>query len=285
MDELALFAGAGGGILGGKLLGWRTRCAVEIDAYARSVLLSRQRDGVLDRFPIWDDIRTFDGRPWRGAVDVVSGGFPCQDISSAGKREGLAGERSGLWGEMFRVVGEVQPRFVFAENSPHLRIHGLGTIVEGLTSLGYECRWCVLGAWHVGAPHKRDRMWILAHSNSQPDVEVKQGWCDREEGWKVGGEEEVNPSGHGRVRGVERVSCDADSESEPAFKINDEVAGVQGLGGALAAGESGWWTSEPDVGRVVNGMAGRLDRLKSIGNGQVPLVAARAFTILSEGWV
>tara|TARA_Y100001973_G_scaffold105998_1_gene181435 strand:- start:8113 stop:8409 length:297 start_codon:yes stop_codon:yes gene_type:complete len=88
MNELALFAGAGGGILGGALLGWRTRCAVEVDAYARSVLLARQRDGFLDRFPIWDDIRTFDGKPWMGTVDVVSGGFPCQDISSAGKRGG-----------------------------------------------------------------------------------------------------------------------------------------------------------------------------------------------------
>lgn len=81
MRELALFAGAGGGILGGKMLGWRTVCAVEIEKYPRSVLLQRQKDGILDKFPIWDDVRTFDGRPWRGKVDVISGGFPCQDIS------------------------------------------------------------------------------------------------------------------------------------------------------------------------------------------------------------
>jgi DNA (cytosine-5)-methyltransferase 1 len=84
MNELALFAGAGGGILGGKLLGWRTVCAVEFAPYPRSVLLARQRDGVLEPFPIWDDVRTFDGHPWRGHVDVVSGGFPCQDISVSG---------------------------------------------------------------------------------------------------------------------------------------------------------------------------------------------------------
>ena len=84
MNELALFAGAGGGILGGQLLGWRTVCAVENDEYARGVLLARQNDGRFDPFPIWDDVRTFDGRPWRGSADVVSGGFPCQDISSAG---------------------------------------------------------------------------------------------------------------------------------------------------------------------------------------------------------
>ena len=83
MNELALFAGAGGGILGGKLLGWRTVCAVEWDQYAATVLAQRQNDGFLEAFPIWDDVQTFDGRPWQGVVDVISGGFPCQDISAA----------------------------------------------------------------------------------------------------------------------------------------------------------------------------------------------------------
>src|SRR5215831_4334339 len=93
--ELALFAGAGGGILGSFLIGWTTVCAVEIDPFCRGVLLARQRDGMLPRFPIWDDVRTFDGKPWRGHVDVISGGFPCQDISSAGTHEGIDGKRSG----------------------------------------------------------------------------------------------------------------------------------------------------------------------------------------------
>ena len=84
MNELALFAGAGGGILGGHLLGWRTVCAVEWEPYPASVLVARQNDGILPPFPVWDDVQTFDGRPWRGLVDVVSGGFPCQDISAAG---------------------------------------------------------------------------------------------------------------------------------------------------------------------------------------------------------
>ena len=85
MNELALFAGAGGGILGGKLLGWRTVCAVEWEQYPACVLAARQNDGLLPPFPIWDDVQTFDGKPWRGIVDVVSGGFPCQDISAAGR--------------------------------------------------------------------------------------------------------------------------------------------------------------------------------------------------------
>ena len=91
MNELALFAGAGGGILGGHLLGWRTVCAVEWEKYPACVLAARQNDGLLPTFPIWDDVQTFDGKPWRGIVDVVSGGFPCQDISAAGKGEEALG--------------------------------------------------------------------------------------------------------------------------------------------------------------------------------------------------
>jgi DNA (cytosine-5)-methyltransferase 1 len=106
MRELALFAGAGGGILGGLLLGWRCVCAVELDPYCRSVLLARQRDGILEPFPVWDDMRTFSGRPWCGHVDIVTGGFPCQDISVAGSGAGIDGTRSGLWMEMARVIRE-----------------------------------------------------------------------------------------------------------------------------------------------------------------------------------
>lgn len=162
MNELALFAGVGGGILGGKLLGWRIVCAVEIDPYAASVLVARQNDGSLEPFPIWDDIRTFDGHPWRGIVDVVSGGFPCQDISAAGKGAGIDGERSGLWREMSRIIREVRPRYVLVENSPMLTARGLGIVLGDLAEMGYDARWGVLGAVEVGAPHKRERIWIVA---------------------------------------------------------------------------------------------------------------------------
>ncbi len=166
MNELALFAGAGGGILGGKLLGWTTVGAVEIEKYPRDVLLQRQRDGLLPRFPIWDDICTFDGRPWRGLVDVVSGGFPCQDISAAGKGEGISGSRSGLWGEMARVVREVRPRFVFVENSPMLVQRGLTRVLSDLAEAGYDAKWRIIGADDAGAPHRRKRIWILAYTVS-----------------------------------------------------------------------------------------------------------------------
>lgn len=165
MNELALFAGAGGGILGGKLLGWRTVCAVELAAASRRVLLARQRDGILPAFPIWDDITTFDGKPWRGRVDIVTGGFPCQDISPAGHGAGIDGERSGIWVEMARVLGEVRPRFAFVENSAALTSRGLGRVLGDLAALGFDARWGVLGACHAGLDHRRERIWIAANAH------------------------------------------------------------------------------------------------------------------------
>ena len=164
MNELHLFAGAGGGILGGMLLGHTTVCAVEIEEYCRKTLLQRQRDGVLPWFPIWDDVQTFDGKPWRGIADIVCGGFPCQDISACGTGEGLDGERSGLWLEMARIVGEVEPLHVFVENSPMLTSRGLGRVLGDLAEMGYDARWGVLGANAAGACHNRARIWIRADS-------------------------------------------------------------------------------------------------------------------------
>jgi len=165
--ELALFSGGGGGILGAVLAGHRIVCAVELDAYARSVLIARQNDGTLEPFPVWDDVRDFDGYEWRGLVDVVSGGFPCQDISQAGRGAGIGGEQSGLWREMARIVRDVRPRFVLVENSAMLTIRGLGTVLGDLASMGFNARWGVLSAAGAGAPHLRERIWILAYADSQ----------------------------------------------------------------------------------------------------------------------
>lgn len=138
LREISLFAGAGGGILGGILSGWRTVCAVENDPFAVGVLVARQNDGSLPAFPIWDDVRDFDGRPWRGRCEIISGGFPCQDISIIGKGAGIDGARSGLWSEMARIVDEVRPRFVFVENSPQLIRRGLSVVVGDLARIGYD---------------------------------------------------------------------------------------------------------------------------------------------------
>ena len=181
MRELALFAGAGGGILGGKMLGWRTVCAVEIEKYPRSVLLQRQRDGILKPFPIWDDVRTFDGKPWRGKVDVISGGFPCQDISSAGKGLGIErGERSCLWREYARIICEVRPRYCFVENSPMLTVRGLGIVLGDLAERGYDAAWKVLSADDCGAPHERARMWVVA-KDTNSEIERRDRRDDQSE--------------------------------------------------------------------------------------------------------
>lgn len=165
MRELALFAGGGGSILAGRLLGWRTVCAVEIDAGARRILLDRQRDGFIERFPIWDDVRTFDGTSWKGRIDIITGGFPCQDISVCGSGKGLNGERSGLWFEMFRIICEVRPSFVFVENSPAITSRGLGRILGDLAGLGMHARWGVFRASSIGAAHHRARFYMAAYSN------------------------------------------------------------------------------------------------------------------------
>ena len=263
LRELALFAGAGGGILGGKLLGWRTVCAVENEPYARDVLMARQNDGCLEAFPIWDDVCTFDGRPWQGIVDVVSGGFPCQDISVAGKGKGIEGERSGLWIEFARIIGEVQPSFVFVENSPMLASRGLGTVLGDLAAMGFDAEWGVLGAHHSGAPHKRDRIWILADSQGERsgtrlrEARQEQNWNQLADGGC-----DVADTDRAQREGVQR-----------AERIESEHAD---------ACRPSWWKSEPDVGRVAHGVAARVDRLRCIGNGQVPAVAALAWKTLSD---
>ena len=170
LNELALFSGAGGGILGGKLLGWRTVCAVEINQFCVERLMQRQDEGYLSPFPIWDDVCTFNGKPWKGLVDVVSGGFPCQDISAANnKAEGISGKRSGLWSEFARIIDEVRPKFAFVENSPLLRGRGLDRVLGDLAEMGYNnTEWTCLSAKAIGASHKRERIWILA-SNTRRD--------------------------------------------------------------------------------------------------------------------
>jgi DNA (cytosine-5)-methyltransferase 1 len=279
--ELALFAGAGGGILGGHLLGWRTVCAVESDAYAAAVLMARQNDGALAPFPIWDDVRTFDGRAWSGRVDVVSGGFPCQDISVAGGGAGIGGDKSGLWREMARIIDEVRPTFAFIENSPALTGRGLGVVLGDLSALGYDAEWDVVGASDVGAPHRRQRIWILARLHS----DTHGGRCEKLR--ESTGSGEPSASGHqpdrlcetGRRAWSDVPDSDLQRREEQRWTGSDESEHA-------AAERGSWWSAEPAVGRVAHGVASRVDRLHCIGNGQVPLVAAAAFRALAArgGW-
>mgnify|MGYP000367282104 CR=1 FL=1 len=241
MNELALFAGAGGGILGGKLLGWRTVCAVEWEPYPASVLAARQNDGLLPAFPIWDDVCTFDGRPWRGIVDVVSGGFPCQDISAAGKGAGIYGERSGMWKEMARVVCEVGPEWVFVENSPMLTIRGLGTVLRDLAEIGFDAAWRVLSAADLGAPHLRERIWIVAVAAEK--LGEARAWV----------EQQPRQLAH-----------------EPWHDY-----------GFAGDSESRWVALARHFRGLDDGVAFAVERTEAAGNGQVPRVAAAAFRSLA----
>jgi DNA (cytosine-5)-methyltransferase 1 len=298
MNELALFAGAGGGILGGLLLGWRTVCAVEIDKYCASVLLQRQNEGILPPFPVWDDVCTFDGQPWRGIVDVVSGGFPCQDISCAGKGAGITGKRSGLWFEMARIIHDVRPKFAFVENSPDLTVRGIDKVLGGLAEIGYDAQWCVLGANDIGAPHIRKRIWILAYANSKRcETRSKQiRWEARSNTYRSrAGADVAYPTGFGWepwwISDAEKIT--GGGEFDRSGECED-VAYPDRPGCAqqrqsffnekkhLAAQCGSWWAAEPDVGRVAHGVAARVDRIAALGEGQVPAVAALAWSLLME---
>lgn len=334
MNELALFAGAGGGILGGHLLGWRTVCAVERDAYAAQVLAQRQNDGALKAFPIWSDVCSFDGRPWRGVVDVVSGGFPCQDISAAGNGVGIDGARSGLWRQMARIVGEVRPRLVYMENSPLLVGRGLAVVLGDLAEMGYDARWGVVGAADLSAPHQRDRIWIVANASGRRLGEPASGKVEqsrraetvgrgdpvanadsarqsqpawREQECGVGPikrcEAMADSDGHagqqGRPdntpQGPRRRNPDRGSQCETMADAGGEreqrivTCGAEAQVGCRSIERPsgprsygfGRWPAEPGMGRVANGVANRVDRIKALGNGQVPRVAAAAFTILT----
>ena len=165
MYELALFAGIGGGLLGSRLLGWKPIAAVELNTYCRDILLKRQDEGYLEPFPIWDDIRTFNGRPFRGRVDIITAGFPCQGYSPAGHQQGAADSRN-LWPDTLRVIREVEPKYILLENVPELLSYRyFSEVAGGLASSGYSFKWKVLSAAELGATHRRDRLWIVAHSN------------------------------------------------------------------------------------------------------------------------
>jgi len=207
MRVLDLFSGIGGFSLGLERAGMTTAMFCEIEPYCRRVL-AKHWPGV----PIHDDIRTLDRMvvaEKAGPVDLVCGGFPCQDISVAGKGAGLGGERSGLWFEYLRLIGEIAPRWVVIENVPALRSRGLDTVLGGLAALGYDAEWHCIPASAVGAPHRRDRVWIVANANS-PE------WRPLSEGRHV-----ENRRNAGRQEAPSRSgACGADGSSEAVANPN-----------------------------------------------------------------
>ena len=285
MNELSLFSGAGGGLLATKhFLNWRTIGYVEFNNYCQQVLAQRIKDGALDEAPIFTDIRAFIDEgyadAYKGMVGVISAGFPCQPFSVAGKKKAKDDARN-MWPQTLDVIRRVRPRYCLLENVPGLlsRKHRyFETILNDLAEGGYNAKWKVISAAEVGAPHKRDRLFIMAYSDSGYRGENKEVQAGGHV-IKHGGEDVADAEGK-RYRGRDSEECRDEGRS---LQQSEQGWGKMG-GEAEGCGESyrKWWSTEPDVGRVANGVANRVDRLKALGNGQVPRVVETAWEILSH---
>ena len=325
MRVLDLFSGIGGFSLGlERTGGFETVAFCEVDPFCRRVLAKHWPE-----VPCYDDVRSLGA--WRLvadgiAVDVICGGFPCQDISTAGRGAGINGERSGLWAEYARLVGELRPRYVIVENVAALLGRGLDRVLGDLAALGYDAEWHCIPASAVGAPHQRDRIWIVAHADGQPwearcderrsavsvrahrgaarsgsdpvDVAHAESADDRLRHASQGERQISEPRERRRCADVAdalRNGLQGSEPSEPAARRRRPSdtrgafvanAGGQGLPSSerevilgprrwhegRAASERGWWSAEPDVGRVAHGVSGRVDRLRALGNAVVPQI-------------
>lgn len=252
MRELSLFSGIGGGLLGTLLLGWHPVGYVEWDDYCQRVLRQRIDDGIFPNAPIFGDIQSFnrDGyaAAYQGLVDVVTGGFPCQPFSAAGKRTGKDDARN-MWPATIETIRLVRPRYALLENVPGLLSSGyFGTILGDLAESGYDARWRILSAAEVGAPHLRDRVWIAANREGERWPPVNNG---------VGAEAEQRS----RSKGYKQVwGC------ESPVPLH------------MAGRTVGWLGSLPPAH---HGATSTMDELRGIGNGQVPGVVATAWQLLT----
>lgn len=257
MNGLDLFSGIGGLTL--ALKDWVKPVAYcENEPYAQSVLLSRMYSAELPRAPIWDDITSLKWSLFP-RVDIIYGGFPCQDISCAGIGAGLDGKRSSLFYEVIRILGESKATWCFLENVPAIRTRGLSNIIRAFSELGYDCRWTCVSAAEIGAPHIRKRWFLLAHTNSAKLREQSRG-SSRKSG-----------EGSGQLGNNGATKSLANSDSGRFEESNTKIRDVQ------IVDPSSWWSTEPDVDRVVDELPYRVDRIRGLGNAVVPIQAKEAF--------
>jgi DNA (cytosine-5)-methyltransferase 1 len=245
--ELALFTGSGGGLLASKLLGHTIVGYVEIDIYCQHVVQSRIKDGLMDEAPIFGDIRRFIDQgyagSYQGLVDVVAGGFPCTDISRANpKATGIDGPQSKLWGEMAEIIHIVRPHFAWVENSSMLVGRGLARIIRDLAEMGYDARWCCLGGHDTGSICDGERLWLLAYKADGP------------------------------VLG----SMDVLKYQIPCTEESCRWQYTRAIGQMLS--QDDYSGIKRNLTQVARGM----ERLRAIGNGQDPFVAATAWRILTD---
>jgi len=266
----SLFAGIGGLELGLERAGMTVKWQVEIDEYCRQVLAKHWPD-----VPRWDDVCTFPPEDWTAEqleVDLICGGFPCQDISTAGKGAGLEGERSGLFYEIIRIAGILRPRYLLLENVSALLARGLGAVLGELAQIGYDAQWHCIPAASVGAPHRRDRVFILADTKGKR-LPQREGSDTSGPGTHSGAGSNGSglPAGvlpHTNGRGILFEGLGWQQESLSAWR------------------ETCWrnqWAVEPQVGRVADGIPRRVDRLRGLGNAVVPQVAEFIGRAIMEG--
>lgn len=316
LHALHLCSGYGGFELALREWGVRTVCHVERDAHAAATLVARMEEATLDQAPIWDDLCTFDGEPWRGRVDIVTAGFPCQPFSAAGQRRGLDDER-WIWPDIARIIRDVGPRFVVLENVPGLVRHGLPGVLSDLASLRFDAEWGLLSAAAVGAPHKRERVWIVAHrvrSRRERETGTERGLSVADEsGRRVANADSNRRGGVGTTR-----------ERTETVRTGEDVGDTDGIGGQSVTmpsaaqeercgahrGSAHAWpprrndaeawaewvaagNAEPVVRGGVDGVTVRMvggielgERLHLLGNGLVPQCATEAISQLlaRRGW-
>ena len=263
MRVLDLFSGIGGFSLGlERTGGFRTVAFCEIDPFCRRVLAKHWPE-----VPCYDDVQTLTAERLTADgvdADVICGGFPCQDISVAGRGAGIAGERSGLWREYARLIGEIRPRFALVENVAALLGRGLGDVLGDLAALGYDAEWHCIPASYVGAPHIRDRIWIVGYPSGQRRQTVgvvqREGWQanpDVDRAMPTMADAAIPRSQNGRGEAPTAAGT-------PRFLQPERLRGCS-VG-------SGAWFAEPDLGRVVDGSPARVDRVTALGNALVPQI-------------
>lgn len=248
-----LFAGAGGGLLADLILGHTPVVAVEWEPYPCRVLRERAAEGWFPELVVWEgDVRDFDPSEYKGRVDCIHAGFPCQDISVAGKQAGVGeGTRSGLYREVLRIAGAIRPRYIFLENVAAIKSNGLEQVVKDLALVGYDCRWLCLRASDVGAPHERDRWFCLGFNTD----------CD-----------DAN-----RIR--KSIFPDFLTQEWPSSQNEQKRHIWESELGAVNVAQR--ISSYSDAVRILHGFPDLFHRYKALGNGQVPLQVAAAFTILA----
>ena len=276
MKTMHLFAGAGGGLLADLILGHEPIAAIEWDAYCCRVLRERAAEGWFPGLRVYEgDVRLFDPSEYEGRVDCIHAGFPCQDISAAGSGVGIDGPKSGLWREVMRAIDAIRPRFIFFENSPRIRTKGRDRIIAEIVARGYAWRDGIIGAADVGAPHQRDR-WFCIAANSDGLRELQSQGRERDErGWSYHKtENDADLMRERRSHG----SWVSTAEKGTHFR----ASAYMGAGQRPDTNGASWFKAEPDVGRLVYGVAPDLvpNAVKALGNGQVPLQAAAAWRLL-----